>query len=66
MNRIGKAVEGIETNWVAWRTETECFAVVCDGLFDILHLTRLIIASMNRISKDVEGIKTIWVVRRTE
>jgi hypothetical protein len=54
------------TIWVARRTESECFAVVCDHLFEILHSTRLLIASMNSTSKVVEGHGTIWVARRRE
>ena len=65
-NRIGKVVEGHGTILVASRTESECFTVVCDGIFKILHATRLLIASKNRTSKVVEGHGTNWVARRME
>jgi hypothetical protein len=66
MNHNGKVIERHGTIRVARRTKSECFAVVCDHLFELLHPTQLLIASMNRSGKVVEGHGTTWVARRTE
>ena len=49
---------------VASRGESECFAAICDRLFEIYHPTRLLITRKNRISKAFKGRGTIWVARR--
>ena len=51
---------------MASRAKTECFVVICDHLFKVVHLTQLLITNKNRISKVVKGRGTIWVARRTE
>jgi hypothetical protein len=63
---MGKVIEGTGTIWMARRAESECFAVVCDHLFEIFNSSQLLKASMESTGKVVEGTGTIWMARRVE
>jgi hypothetical protein len=51
---------------VARRTESECFAVGWDRIFQILHPPQLLKASTKSTGEVVEENGTIWVARGTE